>query len=142
MSKVTADLPTVTELLSAGQLDTLGSADVRAGVVRLIQVTDRGNDALDNITRDIAPLYRTYPELIRIRGNPDSVDHDFEYWGPECDWAAMRENPSFLNSFVDLHLRYDGYAGVIARETEELERLHLTLDQALGIEHSDETDAL
>lgn len=135
MSKVTADLPTVAELFSAGQLDTLGSADVRASVVSLIQVTDRGNDALNDISRGVAPLYRTYPELIQVRGNAKFADSDFEYWGPTCDWDAMRENLGFLNNFVDLHLRYDGYVQVIARETEELERLHLTLDQALGIEH-------
>lgn len=141
MSKVTADLPTVAELLSAGQLDTLGSADVRASVVRLIQVTDRGNDALDDITRGVTPLYRTYPDLIRIRSSADLKGSDFDLWGPECDWAAMRENLSFLNSFVDLHLRYVGYVGIIETETEELGRLHLTLDQALGIEHPGENDA-
>jgi len=141
MSRVTADLPTVAELLSAGQLDTLGSADVRGSVVRLIQVTDRGNDALDDITRGVEPLYRMHPDLIQIRGSADMADSDFGYWGPECDWAAMRENPSFLNSFVELHIRYSGYVGVIERETEELGHLHLTLDQALGIEHSGEIDA-
>ena len=141
MTKVTADLPTVAELLSAGQLDTLGSSDVRSSVVRLIQVTDRGNDALDGITRGVTPLYRRYPDLIQIRGSADRVDSDFEYWGPGCNWAAMRENRSFLNSFVDLHLRYGGYVGIIERESEELGRLHVNLDQALGIEHPDEVDA-
>lgn len=141
MSKVTPDLPTVAELLSAGQLDTLGSADVRASIVRLIQVTDRGNDALADITRGVMPLYRIYPELIQIRGRADASDFGFEYWGPECNWATMRENLSFLNSFVDLHLRYGGYVAVIERETEELGRLHLTLDRALGIEHGGEIDA-
>lgn len=141
MSKVTADLPTVAELLSAGQLDILGSADVRAGVVRLIQVTDRGNDALDDITRSIEPLYRTYPDLVQIRGGGGETGFNFEYWRPECDWATMRENPSFLNSFVDLHLRYRGYIGVIESKTEEIGRLHLTLDRALGIEHPGEIDA-
>ena len=69
------------------------------------------------------------------------ADSDFEYWRPECDWAAMRENPGFLNNFVELHIRYSGYVGVIEWESEELGRLHLTLDQALGIEHSGEIDA-
>jgi hypothetical protein len=141
MSKVTADLPTVAELLSAGQLDTLASADVRGSVIRLIQVTDRGNDALDDITRGVMPLYRKYPDLIQIRGSADLADSDFEYWRPKCDWAAMRENPGFLNNFVELHIRYSGYVGVIERETDELGRLHLTLDQALGIEHSRDIDA-
>ena len=53
----------------------------------------------------------------------------------------MRENASFLNTFVVLHLRYGGYVGVIQRETEELVRLHLALDQALRIEHPGEIDA-
>ena len=141
MSKVTPDLPTVAELFSAGQLDTLGSADVRAGVVRFIQVTDRLNDALVDIKRGVTPLYRRFPDLIRIRGSAVSTDSDLEFWGPECYWAEMRENASFLNTFVDLHLRYGGYVGVIQRETEELVRLHLTLDQALRIEHPGEIDA-
>jgi hypothetical protein len=141
MTKVTADLPTVAELLSAGQLDTLGSADIRSSVVRLIQVTDRGNDALDGITRGVTPLYRRYPDLIQIRGSADRIDSDFEYWGPECNGAAMRENRSFLNDFVDFHLRYGAAVAIIKRESEELERLHLNLDQALGIEHPGEVEA-
>ena len=140
MSKVTPDLPTVAELFSAGQLDTLGSPEVRAGVVRFIQVSDRLNDALVDIKQGVTPLYRIYPELIQIRGSAVSTDSDIEYWGPECYWTAMRENVSFLNTFVDFHLRYDGYIWAIESETAELERLHLTLDQALGLEHTAEID--
>jgi hypothetical protein len=138
MTKVTADLPTVAELLSAGQLDTLGSADVRSSVVRLIQVTDRGNDALDGITRSVTPLYKRYPDLIQLSGSADLNAPGFEIYGPECNGAAMRENRSFLNDFVDLHLRYGAAISIIETESEELGRLHLTLDQALGIQHPGE----
>lgn len=141
MTKITADLPTVAELLSAGQLDTLGSADVRSSVVRLIQVTDRGNDALDGMSRGITPLYMRYPALIQISGSPAPVDSELERWGPECNWTSMRENRSFLNAFRDLHLRYAAYVALIERESEELGHLHLDLDQALGIEQHDEVNA-
>ncbi|MFZ8990491.1 MAG: hypothetical protein ACO2ZJ_09140, partial [Pseudohongiellaceae bacterium] len=63
------------------------------------------------------------------------------YWGPECTGAARRENRSFLNDFVDFHLRYGAAVAIIKRESEELERLHLNLDQALGIEHPGEVEA-
>jgi hypothetical protein len=141
MTKVTADLPTVAELLSAGQLDTLGSADVRSSVVRLIQVTDRGNDALDGITRGVTPLYQRYPDLIQLSGGADLSAPTFEVYDPECNGAAMRENRSFLNDFVDLRLRYGAAVAIIETESEELGRLHLTLDQALGIEHPGEVKA-
>jgi hypothetical protein len=141
MTKVTADLPTVAELLSAGQLDTLGSADVRSSVVRLIQVTDRGNDALDGISRGVTPLYQRYPDLIQLSGGTDLSTAVFEVYGPECNGAAMRENRSFLNDFVDLRLRYGAAVAIIETESEELGRLHLTLDQALGIEHPGEVEA-
>jgi hypothetical protein len=141
MTKVTVDLPTVAELLSAGQLDTLGSSDVRSSVVRLIQVTDRGNDVLDGITRNVTPLYQRYPDLIQISGRGDPDTSAFEYVGPECNEAGMRKNRSFLNDFVDLHLRYHSYAASIESESEELGRFHHTLDHALGIEHPDEVTA-
>lgn len=141
MTKVTADLPTVAELLSAGQLDTLGSADVRSSVVRLIQVTDRGNDALDGISRSVTPLYQRYPDLIQLSGGADRSASVFEVYDPECNGAAMRENRSFLNDFVDLRLRYGAAVAIIETESEELGRLHLTLDQALGIEHPGEVEA-
>jgi hypothetical protein len=141
MTKVTADLPTVAELLSAGQLDTLGSAEVRSSVVRLIQMTDRGNQALDGMTEGVTPLYQRYPDLIQLSGNADSNSSDFDIYGPTCDVEAMRENRSFLNDFVDIHLRYASYVAIIESESEELGRLHATLDRALGIEHASETEA-
>jgi hypothetical protein len=142
MTKVTADLPTVAELLSAGQLDTLGSAEVRSSVVRLIQVTDRGDHALEGITQGVTPLYQRYPDLIQLNGNVDFNSSDFDIYGPTCDVEAMRENRSFLNDFVDIHIRYGGYVAIVKSESEELGRLHTTLDQALGIEHTSGAEAL
>jgi hypothetical protein len=141
MTKVTADLPTVAELLSAGQLDTLGSADVRPSVVRLFQVTNRGNDALDGISRSVMPLYQKYPDLIQLSGSADLNAPELEVYDPECNGTAMRENRSFLNDFVDLHLRYGAAVTIIETESEELRNLHVTLDQALGIKHADELEA-
>lgn len=140
MTKVTADLPTATELLSAGQLDTLGSPEARSSVVRLIQVTDRGNDALEGITQGVTPLYQRYPDLIHLSGNTDGSVSGFDFFDVKCNGEAMRESRSFLNDFIDIQIRYAGYVATIETESEELARLHLTLDQALGIEHPDEIE--
>jgi hypothetical protein len=140
MSDITADLPTLTELLSAGQLDTISSIEVRTNLIKLIQTRNRGGDALVSITKNstISPMYQLYPELIKLRGYdilPLSSDGIFN---PECDSKQMRNNQAFKNDLIDMRTRYSGYVGIIGTETESLMRLHLILDKELGITHEEQ----
>ena len=135
MSDVTADLPTLTELLSAGKLDTIRSTEVRSNLIRFLQERDRSGDALETINKGVSPLYKRYPELIELKGGEDFGEADDDLFNPECDVLQMRKNRAFLNDFVGMRVRYLGYVGWIETASEGIARLHTALDQELGIVH-------
>jgi len=137
MSEVTADLPTLTELLSAGKLDTIRSTEVRSNLIRYLQERDRSGDALETINRGVSPLYQRHPELIALRGREDIGEADYSPFNPECHVLEMRKNRAFLNGFVGMRVRYLGYVGWIERTSEGIARLHDALDAELGIVHKE-----
>jgi len=141
MSDVTADLPTLTELLSAGQLDIIRSNKVRSSLIRYLQERDRSGDALEVINRGVYPLYNKYSELIELKGSEDFGQADFKPYNPECDVLQMRNKRAFLNDFVGLRARYLGYVGTIETTTKGIARLHGALDAELGIVHKEVEEA-
>jgi hypothetical protein len=135
MSDVTADLPTLTELLSAGKLDTIRSTEVRSNLIRYLQERDRSGDALETINRGVSPLYKSYPELIELKGREGFDEADYGPFNPKCHVLEMRKNRAFLNEFVGMRIGYLGYVGTIETTSEGIARLHDALDQELGIVH-------
>jgi hypothetical protein len=137
MSDVTADLPTLTELLSAGKLDTIRSTKIRSNLIRYLQERDRSGDALETINKGVSPLYKSYPELIELKGKEDSDEVDFAPFNPECHVLQMRNKRAFLNDFLGMRVGYIGYVGTIETTSEGIARLHDALDQELGIIHKE-----
>jgi hypothetical protein len=147
MSDVTADLPTLTELLSAGKLDTIRSTEVRSNLIRYLQERDRSGDALETINRSVSPLYQRHPELIELKGQEDidiglkdqeDIDElDYNIFNPECHVLEMRNKRAFLNDFVGMRVGYLGYVATIETTSEGIARLHDALDQELGIVHKE-----
>lgn len=134
MSQLTADLPTLTELLSAGRLDTLSSTETRSILIGYVQQQNRMADALEAITSTVSPLSQRHPALIELRSveNIAKVDQPFI---AICDTAKMKKSRSFLNDFVDIRSRYTGYVETIKTASDGLERLHTALDTELGLKH-------
>jgi len=137
MSDVTADLPTLTELLSAGKLDTIRSTEVRSNLIRYLQERDRSGDSLEAIKMGVSPLYKSYPELIELKGREDIDDADYGPFNPECHVLEMRKNRAFLNDFLGMRVGYIAYVYTIETTSEGIARLHDALDQELGIVHKD-----
>jgi hypothetical protein len=137
MSNVTADLPTLTELLSAGKLDTIRSTEVRSNLIRYLQERDRSSDALETINKSVSPLYQRHPELIELKGKEDSDEADFAPFNPECHVLEMRNKRAFLNDFLGMRVGYIAYVGIIEITSEGIVRLHDALDQELGIVHKE-----
>jgi hypothetical protein len=98
ISDITADLSTLTELLSAGQLDTISSIDVTSSLIALIQTRDRGGDALVFINSTLSPLYILYPELIKLRGYEEAMYSEKGFYNRICDDTQMRNNQAFINA--------------------------------------------
>jgi len=135
MSDVTADVPTLTELLSAGKLDTIRSTEVRSNLIRYLQERDRSGDALEAINRNVSPLYQRHSELIELKGQADIDNAAYGPFNPECHVLQMRKNRAFLNDFLGMRVGYAGYVGTIETTSEGITRLHDALDQELGIVH-------
>lgn len=131
----TFDLPTVSELISAGRLDTLSSSSVREAIVHYTQGAARAENLLEAVSNGRLMLSREYPELIAL----DALDRgDLGLIVPtssaECDVAGMRANQGFLNSFADNIDRSATYFGFSFDETSaRLEALHTALDEELGL---------
>jgi len=135
MTDLTTDLPTLTELISAGQLNTIRSTELRASLIRLLQLTTRSKDSLDGINRNAVVFLQKHPDLITFNmdikdeGNPS---YDIE---AECNVQEMRKSRAFLNDFVEGHFRYVAYVDGVLMSSEELLKLHTVLDGELSITH-------
>ncbi len=135
-SNPTADLPTITELLSTGRFDALQAKGVRAAITRFNQSALRGGDVIDAVNRNIFTLARGFPKLIQLETIRDKNSVPKIRTGARCDVDAMKADQGFMNTFVDNRDRYAHYAVfAVVPVTESLILLHDALDQALGITH-------
>ena len=139
----TIDLPTVDELLSAGRLDFLSSSDVRDNIVKYTQSAARANDVVAAININSLMLTRKYPNLIQLDPlNLQDFGLIIRSPTPECDLAAMRENPGFLNDLADNRNRFDAYyQWVLLAPTLQLDKLHIALDANSGLLMGSRTNA-
>jgi len=135
-SNVTADLPTTAELLSAGNLDSINSADIRSVIISLDQKARRAKDVVQGMSVNAVTLYQEHPDLITL----DLVSHEVVFGESDikesCDTAGMRADPLFRNNFIDNVWRYENYYAVAVESvSDELKTLHSALDRELGINH-------
>ncbi len=141
-SNPTADLPTISELLSTGRFDALQAKGVRSAITAFNQTALRGGDVIDAVNRNIATLAREFPELIQLKTVRDETNQPGIRTAALCDAAAMKENQQFMNTFIDNRDRYAHYATfAVEPVTEKLAMLHDALDQELGIVHDEAEEA-
>lgn len=135
-SNVTADLPTTAELLSAGNLDSINSAEIRSVIISLDQKVRRAKDAVQGLSVNAVTLYQAHPDLITLDLVSDGVVFGESDIKESCDTAGMRADPLFRNNFIDNVWRYENYYAVaVASVSDELKTLHSALDRELGINH-------
>jgi len=139
MTDLTTDIPVLTELLSAGELNTIGSTELRTSLVQLVQFTARSKDALEGINRGAINLQQKYPEFISVRVDLELLSNSEYTLQAECKTLGMRKNVAFLNDFVEGHIRFGSYVdGVVLSVSERLNELHALLDSELSITHEEE----
>ena len=131
----TFDLPTVSELISAGRLDTLSSPSVREAIVHYTQGAARAVNLLEAVSNGRLMLSREYPELIALNAlDQGDLGLIVPTSSAKCDVIGMRANQGFLNSFADNIDRSSTYFGFSFDETSaRLEALHTALDDELGL---------
>jgi hypothetical protein len=135
-----SELPTVSELISAGRIDSLSSQDVRRSIRRYEQGVASAQDIMEALNLGNLSLARTYPEMIRLNA---LVRDDFGLVratsaAEHCDVEAMRASIPFRNDLAINRDRFDVYFNMTLQIPQQLLiDLHDVLDQELGLRHTD-----
>lgn len=138
-------LPTASELTSSGNLERIASEKVKSALLSYMQQASRAETFIPAVQWKAIDLSGNFPELFEIRyleGVNLAVDEGESYPLYKCDFDAMRENNAFLNALNRNRGYYTEYTnrGVIPA-SERLAELHSAIDDALGITHTQETEA-
>lgn len=133
-----SELPSLTELLSAGRLDIIDDPELRLALIELRQNVGVIRDQIPFHTSVRYDLPMEFPELIQATPffDEDLGEHQQRY---ECDLAGMRENQMFKNG---VGLAIDGYDAYqrdgLVPWVEQIDYVHQLLDERLGVVHATE----
>ncbi len=123
--------PTISELISTGQILLVSNQTLRMRIVRLAQAIDEYDQLRHDIQVDRMVLSRKYPDMIRLS--------PAERAQSVCDFPAMAESQAFRNDFLDNLPRFKAYAaGVIQGQQDLRQELHDALDAELAIRHAEQ----
>ncbi|MFN7163640.1 MAG: hypothetical protein ACK4P2_02365 [Hyphomonas sp.] len=123
--------PTISELMSTGQILLVSNQTLRMRIVRFAQAIDQYGQLRHDIQVDRMVLSRKYPEMIRL----SPVDRSQSV----CDFPAMAQSQAFQNDFLDNRPRFKAYAAeVIQGQQDRRRELHDALDAELSIRHEAE----
>ena len=102
------ELPTLTELLSAGRLDTISSDLIRTEILSYIQEASRTSDYITANRGSSDHIGSQFPDLFTL-GLDRTSDNDVDDFGLQatCNLDLMRSNHEFLNAIaiVDFGLK-------------------------------------
>ncbi len=121
--------PTISELISTGQILIVSNQTLRMRIVRFSQAIDEYEQLRHDIQVDRMVLSRKYPEMIRLSPvqRVQSV----------CDFPAMAQSQAFRNDLLDNIPRFKAYAAEVIQGQQDLRRdLHDALDAELAIRHA------
>jgi hypothetical protein len=120
--------PTIEELLATGRLQLITNSALRSAIVSYSQKIEGYRQLNTDIQVDRLVLSRVYPSLITLKLQSQE--------DPTCDFAAMRQSPSFLNDLADNSYRHEAFVNQVVVGQQELRTsLHAVLDPELGIYH-------
>jgi hypothetical protein len=120
--------PTISELISTGQILLVSNQTLRMRIVRFAQAIDEYGQLRHDIQVDRMVLSRKYPDMIQL--SPAERDRSF------CDFPAMAQSQAFRNDLLDNKSRFKAYAAGVIQGQQDLRReLHDALDVQLAIRH-------
>ncbi len=123
--------PTISELMSTGQILLVSNQTLRMRIVRFAQAIDQYAQLRHDIQVDRMVLSRQYPDMIKL----SPVDRSRSF----CDFPAMAQSQAFRNDFLDNRPRFKAYAAEVIQGQQVLRReLHGALDAELLILHDAE----
>jgi hypothetical protein len=113
-----ANLTSLEEVLASGRLRILGSSELRMALSRYEQATDTLREMLQHYPSWATNLTRDFPALVSIQPIISASTGRVGYRG-ECDIAAMRNDPRFINTLTENIDLYDYFVATGLRPWRE-----------------------
>lgn len=128
-------LPTMTELISSGQLSTISDQELRNAIANYVIQNDRSSQLLTGFYSDRLELSSKHPELIAYRygGNFDTFEGSVN---ASCDFDAMQNSQAFINDLLMNARRVLVYNEGEFESFHLIQQIHSRVDEILGITHS------
>ena len=139
-----SELPTATELVSAGRIDMITSEKVKLALLTYLQQVQRSQEFTEVSQLGATELSAAFPDLFRIRYvmGVDYSQGDESYPVYTCNYEEMAQNNAFLNALNRNRAQYHGYVRrAVQPASDRLAELHAAIDEAIGIEHMDAESA-
>ena len=133
-----SEVPTITELLSAGRLETISSEALRIEILSYTQVINKARDFIGSIQESKSNIAFEYPDLytLSIGASPDFLKTQDNVIDAICNEKVMKLNHAFMNTLTYYLLSYEYYFNLgITPVSQKLTELHLALDKELGVKH-------
>lgn len=131
-----ANLPTATELVSAGHLERIQSSEIRKAILSYMQDVARAEDYTNAVAEKSVRMSLEFPDYFTIR-YPNEKIEDGEA-NPEfrCNYNAMRGDNKFLNAINKNRDAYKDYTDVgVIPVGKKLAELRHAVENELGILH-------
>ena len=133
-----SEVPTITELLSAGRLETISSEPLRIVILSYIQTINKARDLIETVQESKSNIAFEYPNLytLSIGASPDFLKTQDNVIDAICNEKAMKLNHAFMNTLTYYLLAYEYYFNLgITPVSQKLAELQLALEKELKINH-------
>ncbi len=128
-----SELPTITELLASGRLETISSESLRIEILNYIQEVNKARDYIYATQGKKSLITEKYPEMftLMIIDLDNFTKSEGITLGAQCDVEKMRNNHNFRNSLTK---NLDLYQSYYRRGIKPLSQKLAELSEAIDIE--------
>ena len=136
-------LPALDELVASGRMEEIRNEEIRAAGSDFLQKRELARQLLPVRLNGMNVLPDEFPDLFHITLRPDPTETDGDGWdrASHCDLAGMQADRQFQMMAVQ---NIEHYRNMISFDYdyvgESLTRLHIAVDEVLGIEHEAAAD--
>lgn len=133
-------IPTVTELLSSGQLTIFSDKELINLISRYTSRLDRASQTHARMSVRAEHIPSKFQDLVEIAPVTEFPGYIVDKLYLHCDFEAMKENKQFKTALIFNHFRQATNVNIVKDQYSILHDLHLKLDDLLHLLHDDETD--
>jgi len=127
-------LPTLSELLTSGQLSIIESEDIKTALSEYTLAFSALKQQIDQFLVSRVQLFEKYPQFVVYDRKMRDVSR-VEEINHQCDFEAMKEHVIFNNDLTIAASKRHYFNLVLANQQDSLLKVHSVLDKVLGISH-------